>query len=173
LESTEGTAETLVAADAKIKAENITYTPDLLSSITYETTIPPALVSGSMTLDSQALKYKSLEFDMGNQLADRVHVDEAGAALSCVIASRETTGTLDPEMLAVATYNFFTDMTGQGEGSFTLTDGAAAGNIVTITAPKGQYTAVEPGDRDGLQTAGLSLRLNISSGDDELVIANT
>jgi hypothetical protein len=133
---------------------------NLVTSITYETTVPPAIVSGSMTLDTIALKYKSLELDMGNTLADRVSPSEAGAACSTVIASKEPTGTLDPEMLAVATYNYFSDMTGNGEGAFTLTDGSAAGNIVTITGPKFQYTAVEPGDRDGLSVAGLTVSLN-------------
>jgi len=133
---------------------------NLITSITYESTVPPAIVSGSMTLDTVALKYKSLELDMGNTLADRPHVDEAGAALSVVIADREPTGTLDPEMLAVATYNYFSDMTGNGEGAFTLTDGSAAGNIVTITGPKFQYSAVEPGDRDGVGVAGLTVSLN-------------
>jgi len=146
---------------------------DLLSSITYESTVPPAIVSGAMTLDSQSLKYKSLEFDMGNALADRVDASATGGAYSCAIAKREPTGTIDPENLAVATYNFLTDMTGNGEGSFTLGIGSASGNTITVTAPAIQYSAVEPGDRDGLSVANLSLRLNMSSGDDEILIVNT
>jgi hypothetical protein len=148
---------------------------DLLSSITYETTIPPAIVNGSMTLDSQSLRYKSLEYDMGNSLSDRADPSETHGGLSTIIAFREPTGTIDPEMLAYATYRFFNQMATNQEGAFTLTVGGSAGNITTITAPKIQYTAVEPTDRDGMQVGGVTLQLNRSAaaGEDEFVIACT
>jgi hypothetical protein len=142
---------------------------------TYYTTVPPAIVSGSMQLDSQALKYKSLEFDLGNQLADRADPSATEGAYSVCITGREPTGTMDPEMLAIATYNFFNKLTTNAEGAFTLTIGSVSGNKYVITAPKVQYTAVEPGDRDGLQVAGLTFQLNRSAnaGEDELSIVHS
>jgi hypothetical protein len=146
---------------------------DLLAAVSHYTTVPPAIVNGSMTLDSIAMKYKSLEFDLGNQLADRADPSATHGAFSVCITGREPTGTMDPEMLAVATYNYFNKLTTNSEASFTLTVGSASGNKYVITAPKVQYTAVEPGDRDGLQVAGLTFQLNRSSGDDELSILHS
>jgi len=145
---------------------------DLLGP-TYYSTVPPAIVNGSMTLESVAMKYKSLEFDLGNKVADRADPSATHGAYSVAIVGREPTGTMDPEMLAVATYNFFSKLTTNSEAAFTLTIGSASGNKFVITAPKVQYTAVEPGDRDGMQVAGLSFQLNRSSGNDELSIVHS
>jgi hypothetical protein len=48
-----------------------------------------------------------------------------------------------------------------------------AGNIATITAPKVQYSAINPADRTGIRTLGIDCRLNGNAGDDELSIAFT
>jgi len=150
-------------------------TDTALLAPTYYTTVPPAIVSGSMTLDSQALRYKSLEFDMGNQLADRPDPSLAAGAYSVCITGREPSGTINPEMLAAGTYNFFNKMTTNSEGAFTITVGSVSGNKYVITAPKVQFTAVEPGDRDGVQVASLSFQLNRSAnaGEDELSIVHS
>ena len=76
-------------------------------------------------------------------------------------------------MLAVATHNFFSIMTANTEATLTLTLGSVSGNKYVFTAPKVQYSAIEPGDRDGMQTAGASVRFNRSSGDDEVSLVHS
>lgn len=147
---------------------------DLLTVSTYETTVPPAIVSGAFTLNSIAMKYKSLEIDLGNRLADRADPSATQGAFSVCITGREPTGTLDPEMLAVATHNFFNKMTSHTLMALTLTVGSASGNKYVIAAPKVQYTAIAPGDRDGMQIAGVTFQLTRdSSADDELTITHS
>ena len=51
--------------------------------------------------------------------------------------------------------------------------GATAGNIVTITLPKTQYTDAPYGDRNGILTFDVGLQFNQNSGDDEISIVMT
>jgi hypothetical protein len=129
----------------------------LLSAPTYDTTIPQAIINGSFTLDTVAMKYKSLEIDTGNKLAIRHNPSSAQGALSCAITGRNVTGSMDPEYELAATYNYFSKMTTNDPAALTLTIGATSGNIITVTAPNVQYSAIQPGDRDGLQVGNLSL----------------
>lgn len=146
---------------------------ELYNVTTYETTISPAIVSGAFVLNSIPMKYKSLEIDLGNKLSDRPDASAAQGAFSIFIAGREPTLALDPEMLAVATHNFFNKMTTNTEMALSLTVGSVSGNKYVITAPKVQYTGLAPGDRDGAQIIAVTARLNRNAGDDELSIVHS
>jgi len=144
-----------------------------LLSISHETTVPPAIVSGAFTLGSYAYKANNLEIDMGNTLALRPDASATQGGFSYVITNRNPTGTLDPEETAAATKNIWSTATANTEGALTLTIGASAGNIITVTAPKVQLRPGGLGDRDRVVTADLALEFNRSSGDDEVSVVQT
>ncbi len=145
----------------------------LTSGVAYEATVPPAFLNAAFQIDSYAALIGSLELKMGNKVALRPDANSSSGYKSAVITSREPVMSLDPEFVTVATYDFFGKLRSGNLGTLTATLGATAGNICTITAPKVQYTAVTPGDKEGILSLGVDCLLTRNAGDDELVIAFT
>ena len=144
-----------------------------LLSISHEATVPPAILSGSFTLHSQAFLASSIEFDMQNPLTVRADPSATQGVKSVAITNRNPVGTINPEETAAATKNIWSLATANTEAAFTLTIGATTGNIITITAPKVQLRPSGLGDDGGRVTNTLGMELNRSSGDDEIAITQT
>jgi len=145
----------------------------LSSGVSYETTKPQPFLSATFTVDSYAALVGSLEFSMGNALTLRPDINASSGHKSVVITDREPVLTLDPEMVTVATYDFFGKWRSANEAALTALVSGSAGNICTITAPKVQYTDVKLSDNSGIRSLGINACLNRSSGDDELSLAFT
>jgi len=145
----------------------------LTSGVSYQTTVPPAFLSANFQLQSYAAVMQTLEIAMNNELALRPDVNQASGYLSARIARRRPTLTFDPELVTVATHDFYGILRAGTLGALTAAVGATAGNICTITAPKVQYTTISPGDRSGIRTEGIDCKLSRNSGDDELSLAFT
>jgi len=143
----------------------------LSSGVTYETTKPVAFLNATMTIDSYAALVGSMEINMNNEIALRPDVNAASGYKSAVITGRKPTLSIDPEMVTVATYDFYGKWRSGSEGDLTLALTGSAGNICTITAPKVQYTGVKAADNSGIRSLGVDCQLNRNAGDDELVIA--
>jgi hypothetical protein len=75
----------------------------------------------------------------------------------------------------VAAHDFYGRWKAGTLGALSMVLGALAGNILTITAPKLQYTKHAEGDRDGIATLGSDFALvrSASSGNDEASFAFT
>ena len=110
---------------------------------------------------------------MNNEVALRPDVNQGSGHKSAVIAGRKPTLSIDPEMVTVATYDFFGKWRSGSEGALTLALTGSAGNICTITAPKVQYTGAKLAEKSGIRSLGIDCQLNRNAGDDELVIAFT
>jgi len=145
----------------------------LLTGVSYETTKPQPFLNASMQIDSYAALLGLVEINMNNSIKLREDVNKESGYLSAVITKRLPVMSLDPEMVTVATYDWFGKLRSGNEAAFTATLGSTAGNICTITAPKVQYTAIAPGEREGIRTLGIDCQLNRNSGDDELKIKFT
>jgi len=145
----------------------------LSSGVSYESTKPQPFLTAAFSIDSYEALIGKLEFNMGNEVALRDDVNTDSGHLSAVITGRAPTLTLDPEMVVVATYDWFGNLASGSEGALTAALTGDAGNICTVTAPKVQYTGIRPEEKNGIRTLGIDCQLNRSSGDDELVIAFT
>jgi len=145
----------------------------LSSGVSYETTKPQPFLTAALTIDSYAALLGSLEFNMNNEVALRDDVNQGSGHKSAVITGRRPSLSIDPEMITVATYDFFGKWRSGSEGALTLALTGAAGNICTITAPKVQYTGAKLADKSGLRSLGIDCQLNRNAGDDELSIAFT
>ena len=135
----------------------------------------PFLSAGFSFQGVGSLKVQAVTLDVGNEVVLRNDVNDATGNLSALITGRTPTGSIDPEVELVATQDFYSLWTSNAEGILTYNLTGAAGNIVTVTAPKAQIDNIGEADRDNLRTAGLDLVLNQSvvAGDDELEIAFT
>lgn len=145
----------------------------LLSGMSYDSTVPPAFLSASLAVHGYSAICEALSLDIGNEVALRGSVNTGSGYLSAFIPKRMPKGSLDPEMVLVATEDFFGEWRSGTEGALTATIGATAGNICTITAPKLAYREVSLADRNSIRTLGINFDLNGNSGDDELVLTFT
>lgn len=145
-----------------------------VAGIVYDTTTPPIFMGANiLTYDGINPVFTKLDMDMANKLALRENANSAGGYLSCLITSRKPTFSIDPEMVNVATYDYFSKMTSGAQVAIAASLGATAGNKVAIAVPKATATKIAPADRNGIYTIGLSGEMNMNTGDDELTITLT
>jgi hypothetical protein len=140
---------------------------------TYVSTLPPLCVSASFTIQSYAGVISSISVEDGNEIAERISMNAATGVLGYMITGRAPKGTVDPEMVLVATHNFFSIITTPTEGAMVATLGATSGNIIAFSWPKVQYSNFKYADRNGILVAQLDLQLNRSTGDDYMTITVT
>jgi hypothetical protein len=145
----------------------------LSSGVSYETTKPPAFLAAAMVIDSYSALMELLEINMHNAVALRGDANTSSGHKSAVITSRLPSLSIDPEMVLVATYDFFGKWRSGSEGALTLALTGSAGNICTITAPKVQYTGAKLAEKSGIRSLGIDCQLNRNAGDDEISIAFT
>jgi len=148
-------------------------TDGALLSPTYESTTPPAFLSASLTIDSYSAMIGKLEIDLGNEITLRSDVNQSSGHKSAIITARKPTLSMDPEKILVATYDWYGKWRSGNQGALSTELGSVAGNIITITAPKVQYSRVAEASNAGLRTLGIDGLLGRDSGDDELSIALT
>ena len=145
----------------------------LTTGVSYETTIPQPFLSATFTIDSYAALIGSLEYNMNNEVTLREDVNVASGHKSAVITDRRPTLSVDPEMVLVATYDFFGKWRSGNQGALSALVSGSAGNICTITNPKVQYTGETLADKSGIRSLGIDCALNRNAGDDEWSIAFT
>jgi len=141
---------------------------NLLTGVSFHTTVPPAFVSASLTIDSYAALISTLSVDCGNAVALRSDANTSSGNKSAVITARPMAMTFDPEKVLAATYDFYTKLRAGTEGALSFQLGASAGNICTVGAPKVQYTKVDDTAKDAIRSLGIDCQLNRDSGDDEV-----
>ena len=145
-----------------------------LLSPTYETTDPQPLLDVGCTVTGLTVVFAALNVDIGNTVAAREDANNAKGIKSFLITERNPRLTIDPEMVLVATEDFYGQLAAAGTGRIYAEIGATAANIITVAAPVAQYIAVGEGDRTGNAVANLEFALvstTVSTGDDELQIA--
>lgn len=151
-------------------------TEDLASvaGITYDTTDPvPFMAANCLSFGDANPVVTKLDLDMGNKLGLRPNANSANGYVSAQLTDRDPSFSLDPEMTTVAAYDWFGKLKAGTLAALTLTLGATAGNIVTISAPKCYVTKIDPGDRNGNYIANASGVMAMTAGDDEMTITLT
>jgi len=145
----------------------------LLSGGTHHATVPPIFADASLTIDSYAAILESVEIDFGNVLGLRTSANAASGNLSVIIGDRKPMLRFNPEAVLVATEDFMGNWRSGTEMAFTTALGSAAGNTITITAPKVQYQGVRESVREGNLVYDIEAQLGMNTGDDEWQIAIT
>ena len=161
-------------ATAEFKLQGIFNAPtDVTPTVapTFETTLPPIVESSTFTLNSvSTLIAQSVKIDLANDVVKRDDINSATGLLGFLITGRKPTGTMNPEAVLQATYNFHADWVAATARALSLVLGSAAGNKLTVTAPKLVLTKLGAGDRAGIRTDDLAFDLAINTGGDELVL---
>ncbi len=141
------------------------------SSVTYDSPVPPSIVSASFLFDSTAFKVQQLEIDLGAVFATRKDLSEATGVCGFTTVSREPKGTFNPESILLATYDFFTLWRAATQKALTITIGDTSGNQWNISLPKVVLDTPAYADRDGIRTFELPFICSRNSGNDEISLS--
>lgn len=142
-----------------------------LPSPIFESTIPPAFYNSTFTVAGSSMLIEGITIDMGNVLTLRKDVTKTAGYYSAIITGREPNGSFDPEMVAVASHDFYGRWIAGTTGALVIGPvGGTQYNKVTVTAPAVQYRKVADADRDGIAIADTSFLLVGDEGDDEIQI---
>ena len=138
---------------------------------TFPTLMPPLSTTALFTINDYTPVLRSFSVDMGNTLAPREDMNAVSGYKSFGITDRNPTGQFDPEMVLVATHDWYGIWKAGTSGALNLGPiGATQYNKVQITAPTVVPTKVSESDREGLEIADTAFQLAIGTGDDEVVI---
>lgn len=140
-------------------------------SPTYESTVPPVFLSAGFTVDSYAAVMSAINIDIANETRLRESINTAEGFLSNVITGRKITGDMDPEMVTVATRDWYGKWLAGTTGALNIGYvGSTQYNKFKITGPALLPTKVNDDDAEGQVVAGHSFELAEDSGDDEISI---
>jgi len=140
----------------------------LLSGVSYTTVKPPVFLGVSFTYDSYAARIAKLSLDAGNNLTLADDITKSSGHFSALITERDPRISFDPEMVTVATKDFFGQLRGDAGKALSLSGlGSVAGNRVALSAPKCQIEEVKIAERSGYFALEVQCGAKMSAGDDE------
>lgn len=139
------------------------------SAPTYDSTTPPIVESGQLSLNAvTSLIVQKLSIDMNNEIVKQDDISSSSGLKGFIITGRKPTGTLNPEKVTQAVYNYATDWLAQTARALSIIIGNADGNKLTISAPKLSIDKLGEADRSGIAEDELPFHLARSSADDEI-----
>lgn len=147
----------------------------LLTPSGVEATVPPPLLSAAFSIASFQAFISQIQFDLATVLQRRGDINQASGWISTLLTDRDPKGSFDPEDELVATHDFYGRWKNGTTGLLTWKHGSTAGNIVTFSIPKAQYTKIAEGERNGIAilNSDFAMQRNSTGGDDELSISFT
>jgi hypothetical protein len=144
---------------------------------TYETTSPPSFVKygtvSSLKIDTGDYEaiVQRLEVDLGNRIEVAPNANAPNNRNEIVLAERDVGGSFDPEMVPVATYDFWSKMKQASAIALTAQVGGTQWNKLLLTATKMVLGQIGLGERAGKRAFTIPFKLAETNGDDELMIA--
>lgn len=135
---------------------------------TFNATKPPIFRQASFAIDAYSAVIESLKIDVKNEIARRPSANALTGVLEYFIKERAVTGETDPEMVALATKDFWSMWSNGSLSALSATVGNTAGNRCVITAPNVQLDTPKYGDREGILTQALPLIFTPNVGNDEV-----
>lgn len=125
------------------------------AGLTYDSTRPPIWRAGKALVHRSAAAMSQFTLDMGNAVTSPVNPNATEGYDPALITARNMTGQIDPLDELVATRDTMTPFRNGTSQILHARWGSATGNRVGLTVPAAFYSNLQPGDRDGLATAGL------------------
>lgn len=124
--------------------------------------------SSTFSFLSYAGCLQSLSLDMANEL---VYRELVGCTKEIMITNRAPAGECMIEAVSIATKDYFAIANNDTTGVLSLLHGTAAGNQVTLVAPKVDISNPSYGDQDGVQMLNLPyVAIPTTAGNDEVVL---
>lgn len=152
----------------------VSITDVALPTATYDSTVPPILVSVPFAIGAYSAIISKLAFDMGLEISIPENIAAADGYGEIQITGRNPTGSFNPLRVTVATQNFIDKwQTGVAAALATGTIGGTAGNRLSVSMPAVTYTEVGRGNQANVGTYELKFAAAESTGDDEVSLVFT
>lgn len=119
-------------------------------------------------LDMSLVAVNSLQVDMANSVEPRQDLQAADGFRAFMVTERDPTGSIDPEVTALADFNPYQDWSAGNMVALAGGIGTAAGSRVRVVMPTTQYTQLPYDSRNGIATYDLGFRA--TGEDDELML---
>lgn len=129
----------------------------MLSGVSYQTVVPPAIMSATLFLQEYAPKFASLSWDQGGEQSDDDDATVSGGFASSQLTGRAAVLNLDPKMELVGTHDWLGKVLAGTSGIFHMEVGTGAGKRMMLAAPQVQYRNVQRGERAGILTRPLQV----------------
>ena len=142
-------------------------------SPTVDTTVPEIVKNATFTMGAYAAEISNLSMSLNTQVEMVDSVNAADGYVRADIVDRQPAGSFDPEVVLVATNDYWSHWEDGTTKALSIVLGATAGNIVTITAPAITYRELTEAERSGTMIYEIPFTLAESTGDDEISIALT
>lgn len=135
----------------------------------FNTTVAPVVENATFTLNSvTSLVVQELSLNMDNSISEHDDISAAAGLKSFEVSGREPKGSFNPEVVSVATYDFKADWAAATTRALSMVLGSAAGNKLTITAPKVTIDNIADGEREKYLTKDIPFSLGRNTGNDEI-----
>jgi hypothetical protein len=120
-------------------------------SVTLTALAPPVFLNAALTLPGPySAIFESLSLDLGNEFGKVLNANDASGLRGYTIINRRILGKINPEMVLVATHDFYGKWRAATQGAIGFTAlGVTAGNKIALTIPAAQYHAPGVGNREG------------------------
>ncbi|UJX42971.1 hypothetical protein K9F62_09955 [Desulfovibrio sp. JY] len=131
--------------------------------------VPPMFMGANFVIGEYRPVITEFTYAIGNTLADRLDANAAEGMIGALITGRESTGTINPEMDALANYNPWAKWKSAGTSRIATLFGSNPGNRIRIELPAAQYDGLKHADRSGISayTANYIANAHRDAGDDE------
>lgn len=141
----------------------------LLTGITHETPIPPAVLGAALTLGAYSPKLPSFDIDLNQDLNVRDNVNSATGIETALITARRATLVTPLEADSVANYDVYGELDAATLRSFDATIGSTAGNRFRYYGSKLQALEVSDDENNGVAMNGVQFQFNedIDGAEDE------
>ncbi|QAZ66769.1 phage tail tube protein [Solidesulfovibrio carbinolicus] len=130
---------------------------------------PPMFMGANLVIDDYRPVVTELTYAMGNTIVDRLDANAADGMVGVLITGREATGTVNPEMDALASFNPWTKWKAAQTSRIATLFGSDPGNRVRLELPAAQYDGLKHAERSGIAayTANYIANAHRDEGDDE------
>lgn len=138
-------------------------------SATFEDTKAPIVNSANLTLNSvSTLIAQSLELDAGVPVSQRDDINDSTGLKGFDLGKRTPSGSLDPESVLLATYDFWSDWVGATARELSMQIGSSEGNRIDLTLPKLTIDQLNDENRNARHVYEFPFQPSEDSGDDEI-----
>lgn len=133
---------------------------------------PPILRSASFTIQGYAALIEALNLEIGNKIAKRTDANSSTGIYRYFIQGRDVKGDCDPEVVALSTFNPWSQWDQSTEGALSVTVGSTAGNKCVISSPKIVPDIIKYGAREGILTYAypFTAHPSLTAGNNEIQI---
>jgi len=139
-----------------------------LPTPTFNETVPPFVRAAEFAIDDYAAVIDGIKIDIKNDIVKEPDLNAATGIKQWFIKERMVSGNIDPEVVALATKDFWAMWEACEAVPFAATIGQLTGNRCKITGPAVQIDKPKYGNRENILTMGLPLVFTPGTVDDDI-----